>query len=164
MAASIVGIKLSVKGAFLEFAGNKVNINKRVQEKLQDFTPFWTKERPVMEENFRKVWNEGQYTWPPNSRAWTAYKAKMGYSTKIMHMTGKLVRAMVYGQEEVKAPTVWTWGIDRTNGEWYSGKSSRPYPEIQAETRPFAVILKDTFNRIVDDWVKYIKAIAHGKY
>jgi hypothetical protein len=116
-----------------------------------------------MQGNFRAVWMEGQTAWPQISKTYRDWKIKHGFFGRIMQMRNWLLHAMLSGQLEVKQPKQWIWGIDAGNSMWYSGRSTVPYPEIQAQKRPFAIVLAATIKVMTKDMRKYLVRLMTKK-
>jgi hypothetical protein len=161
--ASSVNTQFKVKGPLLEAFGGQVYVNKRLIGKIGDWTPFWTSQRAHMQGNFRAVWMEGQTAWPQISKKYRDWKIKHGFSGRIMQMRNWLLHALLGGQLEVKQPKQWIWGIDAGNSMWYSGRSAVPYPEIQAQKRPFAIVLAATIKVMTKDMRKYLVRLMTKK-
>ena len=155
---STVGVKFEVKGPMLKLMGGQMYVNPRLREKVQDFSP-WFKEaqdKGRLAANFMAVWAEGQDSWPPISSKYVKWKVKQGFSPRVMQMRNWTLHAMISGQLNVQTNTEWRWGIDAGNSMWYQGKSTMPYPERAAQTRPFAIILDGTMKTMLRDLKKYI--------
>lgn len=156
---SSVGISFTVRGPLLKALDNQIYVNPRLREKLNDFSPWFVKERGRMQANFMSVWAEGQHAWPAISETYRKWKIKKGFSARIMQMRNWTLHAMLQGQLDVVTKTQWVWGIDRSNSMWYQGRSSMPYPETAAQTRPFAIILDQTWKAMEKDLRKYINKL-----
>jgi hypothetical protein len=158
-----VGMTIGVSGNLFEFMGKNVILSPRLKKKFSDFTPFWKQQKPVMQENFTKVWQLGQSEWQPLSANYVRWKRSHGYSTKINIMTGRMRKAMLDGQLFIQMPFKMVWGIDGMSSEWMPAGRSRPYPQDAAEKRPFALLLGETIAKITERFGNYFMKILNKR-
>ena len=139
--------------------GKNIYVSQRRIRLMQDFSQVWKQSIPAMRQNTMDVWMEGQSVWPGYSnKSYPAWKAKMGYSPDLNKRTGAMKGAMHFGQINEMTPMLWVWGIDRTDSEWYEGKSG-PYPEEANKVRPFMVMTKLFMVTVQNNMRDYIKKI-----
>lgn len=75
---------------------------------VKDYTPVWPEVDTIVRADSKAIWDSqggSRVYWPPLNPTYKRWKGHMGYSTKIMIMTGRLLKAITRsGGEHIFEP------------------------------------------------------------